>query len=62
MFNFITNRPLWLNIIVGIILALGIFSVFLLSLNWLTEHGKSATVPSVTGKHYEGIRGAGTAR
>lgn len=53
MFKFITNRPLWLNIIVGIILALGIFSVFLLSLNWLTDHGKSATVPSVTGLNYD---------
>ncbi len=53
MFKFITNRPLWLNIIIGIVLALGIFSLFLLSLNWLTDHGKSATVPSVTGKSYD---------
>ena len=53
MFKFITNRPLWLNILVGIILALGIFSLFLLSLTWLTDHGKSATVPSVTGMNYD---------
>lgn len=52
MFKFITNRPLWLNILVGIALAIGIFAIFLLSLNWITEHGNSATVPSVTGKNY----------
>lgn len=53
MFKFITNRPLWLNILIGILLALGIFSILLLSLNWITGHGKSATVPSVTGMQYE---------
>ena len=56
MFKFITHRPLWLNIIVGIILAVAIFALFILSLNWLTGHGKSATVPSVTGKKYEEAR------
>lgn len=56
MFKFITNRPLWLNIIIGVVLAIGIFSLFLLSLNWITGHGKSATVPSVTGKSYEEAR------
>ncbi len=53
MFKFITHRPLWVNIIAGLLLTLGIFAVFTLSLNWLTGHGKSATVPSVTGKKYE---------
>ncbi len=53
MFKFLTHRPLWVNIMVGIILAIGIFALFLLSLNWLTGHGKSATVPSVAGKTYE---------
>lgn len=53
MLKFITQRPLWVNILVGIILALGLFFLFLLSLNWLTGHGKAATVPSVTGKSYD---------
>jgi eukaryotic-like serine/threonine-protein kinase len=53
MFKFITHRPLWVNILAGIILALGLFSLFLLSLNWITGHGHSSTVPSVTGKNYE---------
>ncbi len=53
MFKFITHRPLWVNIIAAILLALGIFALFILSLNWMTGHGKSATVPSVAGKKYE---------
>jgi beta-lactam-binding protein with PASTA domain len=56
MFKFITHRPLWLNFIVSIILAIGIFAVFLLSLNWLTGHGKAASVPSVTGKSFSEAR------
>ncbi|MEP6700162.1 MAG: PASTA domain-containing protein [Bacteroidota bacterium] len=53
MFKFITSRPLWVNILTGILLAVVVFSVFLLSLKWITSHGRSATVPSVTGKNYE---------
>ncbi|HYM93669.1 MAG TPA: PASTA domain-containing protein [Chitinophagaceae bacterium] len=53
MLKFITHRPLWLNIIAGIVLAVGIFSIFILSLNWLTRHGRSKTVPTVTGKTFE---------
>ena len=53
MFKFLTHRPLWLNILAGIILALAIFFLFLLSLKCLTRHGKSATVPAVTGKKYD---------
>lgn len=53
MFKFITQRPLWLNILAGILLALGIFSLMLLSLDWITGHGKSATVPSVKGKKFD---------
>jgi beta-lactam-binding protein with PASTA domain len=49
----ITHRPLWLNIIAGIVLAIGIFLLFLLSLNLITHHGKASTVPSVTGKKYD---------
>ncbi|HNU14723.1 MAG TPA: PASTA domain-containing protein, partial [Chitinophagaceae bacterium] len=53
MFKFITHRPLWINVIIGVLMAIGIFALFLLSLNWLTDHGKYATVPSVAGKNYE---------
>lgn len=53
MFKFLTHRPLWLNVLVGILLALAVFFLFLVSLKCLTRHGKSATVPSVVGKKYD---------
>jgi len=56
VFKFITHRPLWVNIVVGLLLAIVIFAVFLLSLKWMTHHGRSATVPNVAGKNYEEAR------
>lgn len=56
MLKVITHRPLWLNILVGIILAVAFFLLLLLSLKWVTNHGRSATVPSVTGKSLEKAR------
>jgi beta-lactam-binding protein with PASTA domain len=53
MFKFITHRPLWVNILAGIVLALGFFSLILLSLKWITHHNKFKTVPSVMGKSYD---------
>ncbi|NOT52271.1 MAG: PASTA domain-containing protein [Chitinophagaceae bacterium] len=56
MFKFITHRPLWVNILAGIVLAFAIFFLFLSSLKCLTGHGRSAAVPSVAGKTYEEAR------
>lgn len=56
MFRFITRRPLWVNIVAGILLTVGIFALFLLSLNWITGHGESTSVPSVTGKTWDEAR------
>ena len=53
MLKFITHRSLWINILVGVLLAVGVFSVFVISLNWLTHHNVSRTVPQVTGKPLE---------
>jgi beta-lactam-binding protein with PASTA domain len=53
MFKFITHRPLWLNILTGLLLALAIFLLFIFSLRWLTHHAESRTVPSVVGKSYD---------
>jgi hypothetical protein len=53
VFKFITHRPLWLNILTGVILALIIFFIFVFSLNWITHHDESKTVPSVLGKSFE---------
>lgn len=53
MFNALTRRPLWVNILAGIFLAVCLFALLLLSLNWITGHGESASVPSVTGKSFD---------
>lgn len=53
MLKFITRQPLWANMLTGLILALAIFSVFVFSLNWLTHHNESRTVPQVTNKTLE---------
>jgi eukaryotic-like serine/threonine-protein kinase len=53
MFKFITHRSIWLNLLVGVLIAVAIFLLFVLSLNWCTHHGRSTTVPSVTGKSFE---------
>lgn len=53
MFSFITKKSLWVNILAGMVLGLLLFGAFLFSLGWLTDHGKSATVPSLAGKSLE---------
>lgn len=51
--KYIASRPLWVNILIALLLAIGVFLIFVRSLNWLTNHGESSTVPSVTGKNFE---------
>ncbi|OQP55806.1 penicillin-binding protein [Niastella yeongjuensis] len=53
MFKFITGKPLWANILLGIGILLVLFFVFLQSLSWITRHDKTLAVPSVTGKSYD---------
>lgn len=50
MFKFITNRPLWVNILAAIILALLIMFIFLQLLGLITRHGEFLQVPAVVGK------------
>lgn len=57
MFKFITHRPLWINVLAGLALAVLIFVLFILSLNWLTHHNESNKVPSVVGKSYDEASG-----
>lgn len=49
MFKFITRKPLWLNILFSALLVLAVLFLFLLSLNYFTRHGKTLTIPAVTG-------------
>ena len=50
MFQFITKRPLWANILFAIALITVLLFIFLVSLNWITHHGKILKIPAVTGK------------
>jgi beta-lactam-binding protein with PASTA domain len=56
MLRFITQRPLWFNILVGILLAILILAIFMFSLKWITHHGSARTVPDVMGKSYDEAR------
>ncbi len=50
MFKFITKRSFGLNLLVAIALLFLIAFIFFLSLDSITRHNESVTVPSVTGK------------
>lgn len=53
MFQFITGKSIWVNIIAGLLLMVG--GLFLLNVLMapLTKHGKSRVVPNITGKPFE---------
>jgi eukaryotic-like serine/threonine-protein kinase len=51
VFQFITKRPLWANILFAIALLLVLLFLFLTSLDWITHHGKILKIPQVTGKN-----------
>ena len=53
MFKFITHRPLWVNIIFGLAVAVILFFIFIFSLNWFTHHDQSMSVPQVTGRSFD---------
>lgn len=50
MMKFITNRPLWVNILVGLALTFGLFVGTIFLLGWFTNHDDAKTVPPVLGK------------
>ncbi|MEP6465798.1 MAG: PASTA domain-containing protein [Parafilimonas sp.] len=50
MFKFITQRSFFVNLLVAIALLLVIIFIFFLSLDSVTRHNETVTVPSVTGK------------
>jgi len=53
MFQFITKRPFWLNLLAGFILMVILLFLLSIMLGPLTRHGKNKTVPNVTGKSYD---------
>jgi beta-lactam-binding protein with PASTA domain len=54
-FRFITDRPLWQNIVAGILISVMAVIVFLLMLKVITNHGEYLTVPEVEGKFYDDV-------
>ena len=50
MFSFITGKPLWINILFGFLLIFIVLFLFLISLDFFTKHGKTLTIPEITGK------------
>lgn len=53
MFKFLTTKPLWVNIVAGIVLLLFLLLLFLGSLALLTQHGKTMKIPAVIGLSYD---------
>lgn len=51
MFKFITDRPLWVNILASIAFVLLVVFLFFFSLDWITHHGKTEKVPNITGQN-----------
>ena len=49
MFRFLNNKPLWFHLILALGLVFLLLFLFVLSLDWITKHGESNTVPAVTG-------------
>lgn len=56
-FSFITKRPLWQNVLAGILASFTIVAIFLLGLNLITNHGEYLTVPEVKGRDYKIVQG-----
>lgn len=50
MFQFITKRPFWVNLVAAGALVFLLLFIFLQMLSWVTKHGEFLTVPSVVGK------------
>lgn len=49
MFRSLQSKPLWFHLILALGLVFLLLFLFVLSLDWITKHGESNTVPAVTG-------------
>ncbi len=52
MLKIITGKPLWVNIVAGVVISLLLLLIFLGSLSLLTRHGKILKIPGVTGQPF----------
>lgn len=53
MFQFITKRPFWVNLLAAITLVVGLLFLVLWMLGFITQHGQYERVPAVVGKSVE---------
>jgi len=53
MFKFVTGRALWVNVLAGILLVFFFIVIFMVSLNWCTDHGKTLQIPAVVGLSFD---------
>lgn len=54
-FSSITQRPLWQNILAGVVLSMIVVGAFLLLLNIITNHGDYLSVPDVKGLVFDEV-------
>lgn len=53
MFDRLMQKPLWVHLLAGLLVALLLFLSWLASLNWFTDHGRSVVVPNLVGLKFE---------
>src|SRR6188474_861221 len=53
MFQFITKKPFWMNLLAGLVLMVVLLFLLSIMLGPCTRHGKNKTVPNVVGKSFE---------
>jgi beta-lactam-binding protein with PASTA domain len=56
VFRFITNKPLWVNILAVLVLTVLLVLIFFGSLDYLTKHNKYEKVPPVVGRNVDAAR------
>jgi beta-lactam-binding protein with PASTA domain len=56
LFQFITKRSLFANIIAAALLAFAVLFIFFQLLSWITKHGEYIKIPTVKGKNIEEAR------
>ena len=52
----LSNKPIWFHILLALALVFVLLFLFVISLNWITKHGESSTVPQVTGKKLQDVQ------
>ncbi len=56
MFKFITAKPLWANILAGIVILMVLIVSFFFLLDWMTGHNQYEKVPSVVSQNIDAAR------